>query len=219
MSIHKIVWHELYIPVHWRWRSSHVHGWGRWRRGRTQVHSHWTASSPTHVRIRPCSTHAPPTKRDALWDFVRNHYSLTNSDSLKKYKQTEEMSKNMSQNLMGPNPFVKPSRPLPLMWPCGLNPFIIIPRPPRPPRPIRPTLPRLLVPRPLWREIHKQIEISWPRWGQRYGEHNDIIWQQWLWSCDPPGFAIRYRVFLWRCFCDLHHLFSLFHLLRFSFHL
>lgn len=52
--------------------------------------------------------------------------------------------------LMGPNPFVNPSRPLPLIGPGG-NPFIIIiiPRPPRNPRNIRPPLPRIFPPRPL----------------------------------------------------------------------
>lgn len=55
---------EFNMPVHWRGRSSHVHGW---RRGRAQVHSHWTSSSATHVWIRPRSAHASPTKR--LWDF------------------------------------------------------------------------------------------------------------------------------------------------------
>ncbi len=63
------------------------------------------------------------------------------------------------QNLMGPNPFVNPSRPLPLMGPGG-NPFIIIiiPRPPRNPRSIRPPLPRIFPPRPL--RIHKQLTVT-----------------------------------------------------------
>lgn len=49
------------MPVHWRWGSSHVHGRGRQRRRRwPQIHSHRSASSTPHVRIRPRSTHAPP---------------------------------------------------------------------------------------------------------------------------------------------------------------
>lgn len=59
-------------------------------------------------------------------------------------------SRTRGQDLMGPNPFVNPSRPLPLIGPGG-NPFIIIiiPRPPRNPRGMRPPLPRIFPPRPL----------------------------------------------------------------------
>ncbi len=100
---------------------------------------------------------------------------------------------------MGPNPFVNPSRPLPLMGPGG-NPFIIIiiiPRPPRNPRSIRPPLPRIFPPRPLrihiaaysdqnnqWEQLTvtrttNESSLQWPEQPMRaaYSDQNNQ-WEQ-----------------------------------------
>lgn len=72
---------------------------------------------------------------------------IAHTTSIAKEKQRYSMM--FWSDLIGPNPFMNPSRFLALPRPCGPKPFIIIPRPPRPPRPIWPPLLCPLTPRPL----------------------------------------------------------------------